>query len=51
MLRKETSLFELEVKPMETEKTTWLEFPKGGKATLKQILQSEETNKSKRAQM
>ena len=32
---------------METDKTTWSEFPNGGKAILKQILVSEEINKSK----
>ena len=33
---------------METE-TTWSEFPNGGKATVEQILESEERKKSKRA--
>ena len=31
---------------METETTTWLEFPNGQKAILEQILASEEINKS-----
>ena len=35
--------------PMETEKTTWSEFPNGGKAIVEQILVSEERKKSKRA--
>ena len=34
---------------METETTTWSEFPNGGKAIVEQILASEEINKSKRA--
>ena len=34
---------------METETTTWLEFPNGGKANVEQILVSEEKNESKRA--
>ena len=34
---------------METEITTQSEFPNGGKATVEQILGSEEINKSKRA--
>ena len=36
-------------KSKETEATTWSEFPNGGKATIEQILASEEINKSKRA--
>ena len=36
-------------KSMETETTTWSEFPNGGKAIAEQILASEEINKSKRA--
>ena len=40
---------ELVGKSMETEKTTWSEFPNGGKAIVEQILASEEINKSKRA--
>ena len=36
-------------KPMETETTTWSEFPDGGKLIVKQILVSEERNRSKRA--
>ena len=31
-------------KSMETEKTIWSEFPNGGKATVEQILASEERN-------
>ena len=34
---------------METEITTWSEFPNGGKAIIEQILAYEEINKSKRA--
>ena len=34
---------------METETTTWSEFPNGGKAIVEQIIVSEEINKSKRA--
>ena len=34
---------------METETTTWSEFPNGGKAIVEQILASKEINKSKRA--
>ena len=33
---------------METETTTWSEFPNGGLAIVEQILASEERNKSKR---
>ena len=40
---------ELVAKSMETETTTWLEFPNGGKAIVEQILASQERNKSKRA--
>ena len=40
---------ELVGKSMETEKTTWSEFPNAGKAIVEQILVSEEINKSKRA--
>ena len=43
-------LFWVFAKSMETETTTWLEFPTGGKATVKQILVSEEINKSKRVE-
>ena len=39
---------ELVGKSMETETTTWSEFPNGGKAIVEQILTSEERNKSKR---
>ena len=35
---------------METDTTTWLEFPKVGRATVEQILASEE-NKSKKARL
>ena len=35
-------------KSIETEKTTWSEFPNGGKAIVEQILASEKRNKSKR---
>ena len=37
-----TSWWELVGKPMETETTTWSEFPNGGKAIIEQILASEE---------
>ena len=40
---------EFDGKSMETETTTWSEFPNGGKAIVEQILASEEINKSKRA--
>ena len=36
---------------METETTTWLEFPKAGRDTVEQILASEERNKSKKARL
>ena len=36
-------------KSMETETTTWSEFPYEGKVIVKQILASEERNESKRA--
>ena len=45
------SCFEFIGKSMETEKTTWSQFPDGGKAIVEQILASEEINKSKRARM
>ena len=35
---------------METKTTTWSEFPDGSKATVEQILTSEERNTSKRAE-
>ena len=38
-------------KSIETETTTWSEFPNGGKAILEQILVSEEKNKSKGAEL
>ena len=44
-----TSHCEFDGKSMETETTTWSEFPNGGKAIVEQILTSEEINKSKRA--
>ena len=40
---------EYDGKSMETETTTWSEFPNGGKAIVEQILASEERKKSKRA--
>ena len=40
---------ELVGKSMETETTTWSEFPNGGKTIVEQILASEKRNKSKRA--
>ena len=43
------SCCELVGKSIETETTTWSEFPNGGKAIVEQILASEERNKSKRA--
>ena len=39
------------VKSIETETTTWSEFPNGGRAIVEQILVQEEINKSKRAGM
>ena len=44
----QSSYFEFIGKSMETETTTWSEFPNGGKAIVEQILASEEINKSKR---
>ena len=38
--------FEFDKKPMETETTTWSEFTNGGKTIVKQILATEERNKS-----
>ena len=43
------SLCEFDGKSMESETTTWSEFPNGGKAIAEQILASEERNKSERA--
>ena len=43
------SCCEFDGKSMETETTTWSEFPNGGKAIVEQILASEERKKSKRA--
>ena len=45
----EASRCEYYGKSMETETTTWSEFPNGGKAIAEQILVSEEINRSKRA--
>ena len=42
------SHFKFVEKSMETETTTWSEFPNGGKAIEEQILASEVRNKSKR---
>ena len=44
----DTSHCEFVGKLMETGTTTWSEFPKGGRATVEQIVASEEINKSKR---
>ena len=44
-----TSHCEFDGKSMETETTTWSEFPNGGKAIVEQILAPEEINKPKRA--
>ena len=44
-----TSHFEYDGKSMETETTTWAEFPNGGKVIVEQIVASEEWEKSKRA--
>ena len=49
MQRNGASRCEFDGKSMETETTTWSEFPNGGKAIVEQILASEERNKSKRA--
>ena len=43
------SYCEFDGKPMETETTTWSEFPNGRTATADKILTSEKRNKSKRA--
>ena len=43
------SCYEFDGKSMETETTTWPEFPNGGKASVEQILASEERYKSERA--
>ena len=42
------SCFKFIAKSMETETTTWSDFPNGGKTIVEQILASEEINKSKR---
>ena len=39
------SNFEFAGKTVETERTTWSEFPNGGKAIVQQILASQEINK------
>ena len=39
--------FEFDWKSMETETTTWSEFPNGEKAIVEQILASEKINKPK----
>ena len=44
------SCCEYDRKSMETETTTWSQFPNGGKTIVEQILASEERKKSKRAQ-
>ena len=49
MWRNGASRYEFDGESMETEKTTWSEFPNGGKAIVEQILVSEERSKSKRA--
>ena len=46
---KQASRCEFDGESMETETTTWSEFPNEGKAIVEQILASEEINKSKRA--
>ena len=43
------SCCEFDGKSMETQTTTWSEFPNGAKAIVEQILAPEEKNKSKRA--
>ena len=40
---------EFDGESMETDTTTWSEFPNGGKTIVEQILASEEINKSKTA--
>ena len=44
---KRASRCKFDGKSLETETTTWSEFPNGGKAILEQILASEERHKSK----
>ena len=44
----EASRCEFDGKSMETEKTTWLEFPNWGKEIVEQILAWQERNNSKR---
>ena len=44
----ETSPFKFDRKSVETETTTWLEFPNRDKVIVEQILASEEINKSKK---
>ena len=48
MQRNGGSCFESDGKSVETETTTWSEFPNGEKAIVEQILTSEDRNKSKR---
>ena len=43
------TFLEFDGKSMETETTTWSEFPNGGKVFVKQIVVSEEIHKSKKA--
>ena len=49
MWRNRASRCELVGKSMETEATTWSEFPNGGEVTVEWILASEVRNKSKTA--
>ena len=49
-MKRGISCFEFIGKSMETETTTWWEFPNGRKTIVKQILASEEKNKSKSEQ-
>ena len=43
--------FEFDGKSMETETTTWSEFPNGGKSIVEQVLAPEERNKPKNAEL
>ena len=45
---KQASRFDFDGKSMETDTTTWSEFPYGWKAIVEQIIASEKRNKSKR---
>ena len=47
----EVSCCEFDEKLLESETTTWSEFPNGEKAIVEQILVQEERNKSKRARL